>query len=229
MFGAPNPSYTFGPPPREVHRVTTSLTELLHLGIALAVLTFDIAVLQLNLGLGRFDTSAAGVEFAAGFGLAAALTGFLSHELAHKVAAQRLGLWAEFRASAIGLVLSVVTSLLGFLFAAPGATMVDGYGSPSEWGRISLAGPATNIVFAVSFLSIAEYLSTIPTALLAASTFGLLAFFNGWFGTFNLIPFGPLDGRKVFRWSPLLWAGSIVLAGLLAFVSFAFLFLPNLI
>lgn len=225
----PSSSYTFGPPPREVHRVSTSSTEVLHLSVALAVLTFDLAILQLRLGFATFVTSAPDILFATGFGLVAALTGFLSHELAHKVVAQRMGLWAEFRASLMGLVLSVVTSALGFLFAAPGATMVDGFGDVRDWGKISIAGPAVNFGFGISFFAAAEYAQTVPGQAITASALGLLAFFNGWFAAFNLIPFGPLDGRKVWRWNPLIWAGSFLFAGLLAFLAIAFLYLPGLI
>ena len=218
-------SYTFGPPPREVHRVRTSGTELLHLSVAFVVLTFDIALLQLRLGPAQFVTSPLDLTFAAAFGASATVTGFLAHELAHKVAAQRRGLWAEFRASVMGLVLSVVTAALGFLFAAPGATMVDGFGDVRAWGRISLSGPLVNLGFASAFLSASVWLRSFPGDHLLAGAFGLLAFFNGWFGAFNLIPFGPLDGRKVLRWSPMVWAVAFAAAAALAVVAYGYLFL----
>jgi Zn-dependent protease len=41
----------------------------------------------------------------------------------------------------------------------------------------------------------------------------LLAWVNGWFATFNLIPFGPLDGAKVLRWRPSVWVLSILAIG----------------
>lgn len=227
MTWTPSSSYTFGPPPREAHRITTSATELLHLTVAFLVLTFDIALLLLHIGLGTFYTAAPQLIFATEFGIAAALTGFLSHEIAHKIAAQRLGMWAEFRASVMGLVLSVVTAAIGFLFAAPGATVVDGYGDLDDWGRISIAGPAVNFVFGLVFLGTAEWASTLPAEGLLASALALLAFFNGWFAAFNLIPFGPLDGAKVWRWNHLLWAGAFAFAAILAVVSYIFVFIPG--
>ena len=30
---------------------------------------------------------------------------------------------------------------------------------------------------------------------------------NMWLGLFNLIPFGPLDGLKVFHWNKIVWVG----------------------
>ena len=46
--------------------------------------------------------------------------GFIFHELAHKFVAQRFHCWAEFRASNFWLILAIVLSFFGFIFAAPG-------------------------------------------------------------------------------------------------------------
>ncbi|EQD33549.1 membrane protein containing Peptidase M50 domain protein, partial [mine drainage metagenome] len=108
------------------------------------------------------------------------------------------GAWAEFRYAPMMLLLSIVMSFaVGFLFAAPGATVVSGMTDPREWGRTSLAGPLANLGFALAFLAAA--LATIPFGIGVFGPLLLLMFFNAWFGTFNLIPFGPLDGAKVFR------------------------------
>jgi Zn-dependent protease len=199
------------------------MTELLHLGVAFAILTFDIAILQLRIAPFTFTNQSLIIEFAVAFGAAAGITGFLAHELAHKIVAQRDGLWAEFRASPMGLVVSVMTAFLGFLFAAPGATVVNGYGDAREWGRISLAGPLLNLGFGTAFLGGSWVLGVggvNPTVV--AYGLGLLAFINGWFATFNLIPFGPLDGAKVWRWNPLIWGGSFVVSAALAIVAALF-------
>ena len=154
-----------------------------------------------------------------GVSAAAALSGFVAHEMAHKVAAQRRGYWAEFRASPYGLMMALVSSYIGFILAAPGATMVGGMSEVEarNWGRTSLAGPMTNAVFSAAF-----YAASIGAFLLGSSlTLWLLvlAFINGWFGTFNLFPFGLLDGRKVYRWSPGVWAASIALTSAATIVS----------
>jgi Zn-dependent protease len=222
--------YWVGPPPREVHRITTSTTEILHLAVAFAVLTGDIALLQART-FGApisFSTNTLVLEFAVAFGAAATLTGFLAHELAHKIVAQRDGLWAEFRASAMGLVFSIVTAFLGFLFAAPGATVVNGYGGVREWGRISLAGPAVNLGFGGTFLAGSWVLGRLPNELLPSYGLALLAFINGWFAAFNLIPFGPLDGVKVWRWNRGLWIGSMAVSAGLAVTALLYLSSPGL-
>ena len=55
-----------------------------------------------------------------------------------------------------GLLFALVTAFaVGFVFVAPGAVYIHGnYIKNSENGKISLAGPATNIILALLFLSI---------------------------------------------------------------------------
>jgi len=205
-------SYSWSPPPRPP-RVMTSRTELIQIGIAYAVLTVDmLLILSANSFLGRGGTGAFSpvtvgtVAIAAG----AALTGFVAHELAHKVTAQRHGFWAEFRLSPFGLILSLVTAAVGFLFAAPGATLVAGIGEhdAGNWGRTSLAGPMSNLAFATAFYGASIGASYALPAWVGPLLF--LAFINAWFGTFNLVPIGPLDGAKVLRWSTAVWVLALV-------------------
>jgi Zn-dependent protease len=210
--------------------VRTSRTEILHIGIAFAVLTFDLAFLfsgtSVLFGVGGLGLSASSWALYVAVAAVAAVTGFLAHELAHKVVAQRRGYWAEFRMSLMGLALSFVTVfLLGILWAAPGATVVSGM-SPADregWGRTSIAGPLTNVAFAGAF-----YLGSIALFVRGAGDlFGwllLLAFINAWFATFNLIPWGPLDGRKVLHWNTGVWLAAIVGTGALAAVCWLALF-----
>jgi len=212
----PNSELLAGYPPRPTFRLTTSRTELTHLVIAFVVLTIDIALVRTQISVFQSPTGvAAGVPaFVGGLGVAAlaALTGFVAHEMAHKVVAQRQGFWAEFRMSPAGLLFSLATALFGFLFALPGATMIGGMGDVREWGRTSVAGPATNLVFGGIFLGSAFVVGqTLDRPDLWASLM-FLAFVNGVFAAFNLLPFGPLDGRKVLRWSLSVWTLAFGLA-----------------
>ena len=132
--------------------------------------------------------------------------GFLLHELAHKVVAVRFGQAAAFRADYRMLGFAVVGALVGFLFAAPGAVVHRGRITAKQNGLIALAGPVTNLLLAVVFL--------VPFfAALTAGTGGFLwevAYrglqINLLLAGFNMLPFGPLDGRKIRAWSTLVWA-----------------------
>jgi Zn-dependent protease len=211
-------SYTYSPTRPAVRRVSTSRRELTQITIAYLVITFDLTLLYggvsvLDGSSPLYSVTLPIVATAA----TAALTGFVLHEVAHKVAAQRRGYWAEFRMAPMWLLLSIVTAFIGFLWAAPGATVVNGMSDVREWGRTALAGPMTNFVFGVVFYAAAA------GAFLAHSDFTpyilLLAYVNGVFATFNLIPYGPLDGHKVLTWDREVWAGAIVIAAALTVVS----------
>jgi Zn-dependent protease len=207
--------------------VTTSVIEVGHLAIAFAVLTGDLVLLQYNSLGGLLSSPSSSVPWGSyiALGAAAALTGFLAHEIAHKIVAQRRGLWAEFRASPMGLLLSFITASIGFLFAAPGATVVDGFGDVRDWGAISVAGPIVNLVEGSAFFAAFLVTTSVHASPNLIAPFGFLAYINGWFATFNLIPFGPLDGRKVWRWSRPVWAITIVVAGAMALAAFYFVYL----
>ena len=132
--------------------------------------------------------------------LLAALTvgvGFLLHELGHKIVAQRYGCFAEFRSDNMMLVLALITSLFGFLFAAPGAVMIAGRVSTAKNGRISLAGPLVNIVLALLFMTFGLLISQGFLGQLFAFGF----FINTWLAIFNMLPLWILDGKKVWSWN----------------------------
>jgi len=69
-----------------------------------------------------------------------------------------------------------------------------------EIGKISIAGPLTNIGLSSVFLG----LTFVPS--LYSWIFAVGAFFNGYIAVFNLIPMGILDGYKIFNWNKTIWA-----------------------
>ena len=166
--------------------------------IALVVLTisFSFAFVDYPPFL-HFDQVAAVIPLS----FIAVLTGFLVHEMAHKYVGQRKGYWAEFRMYPLGLLLAFLASLfLGVVFAAPGAVEISGNPDQDDMGTIALAGPASNVVLGFFFL----ILWLVSTGLLG-SLFFFIAYINVYLAVFNLIPLGPLDGAKVFRWKKGLW------------------------
>ncbi|WP_430505957.1 metalloprotease [Haloparvum sp. PAK95] len=144
--------------------------------------------------------------------------GFLLHEVAHKVVAVRFGQVAEFRADHSMLFLAIMSALLGFIFAAPGAVHHRGRVTKREHGLIALAGPVTNVVLGVVFLPIFAVgsLASSPLLLLIGAR-GIAV--NLFLAAFNMIPYGPLDGKTIIAWSKPVWAATFVVS-VLATVGF---------
>jgi Zn-dependent protease len=137
--------------------------------------------------------------------------GFIFHELAHKYSAKRYGHWAEFRMSTYGLLMAIIFSLISggnFIYAAPGATIIVprsgfyGFGNLTrrENGIISISGPATNVLLSIVFLMISLLFGGL-IGLIGRVGFGV----NLWLASFNMIPFGGLDGKKVLEWNIIIW------------------------
>jgi Zn-dependent protease len=130
--------------------------------------------------------------------------GFLLHELAHKAVAVHFDQIAEFRADYGMLGLAVVAGLAGFLFAAPGAVYPQGRITARENGLIALAGPVTNLALATLFF---------PLSLLggyAGEVGSLGVLVNVLLAAFNMIPYGPLDGKTVIAWNKAVYAAVAV-------------------
>jgi Zn-dependent protease len=136
---------------------------------------------------------------------------FLLHELAHKFAAQRFGLWAEFRINNFGLMITLLSFISPFKLVAPGAVVIAGLMHGDEYGKIALAGPVTNIAQAILYLFI-RFLSSNPIVVLLAYI-GITI--NASLALFNLLPFGIFDGVKVLKWDWRIWLSATVAAGLL--------------
>ena len=132
--------------------------------------------------------------------------GFLLHELAHKVVAVRFDQVAAFRADYGMLGLAIAGGLAGFLFAAPGAVYHRGRITARENGLIAVAGPVTNLVLAVAFAP----LLLVPGFVGVVGAYGVRI--NLILAGFNMLPWGPLDGRKVLAWSKPVFAAVFVVS-----------------
>jgi len=127
---------------------------------------------------------------------------FVLHELAHKFAAMRYGYWAEFQKDNQMLLVAVVmAALVGIVFAAPGATYIYGNATRVENGRISAAGPITNLLLCIPFAIL---------MLFGGGLIGIVGLVglrvNAMIATFNMLPVSVLDGRKVLSWNPAAFA-----------------------
>ena len=152
-------------------------------------------------------------------GLIAFGPAFIVHELAHKFVARHYGCWAEFRADPAGLRTGVLIAFfIGFLFMAPGAVMVAGNVNRGQNGRIALAGPYSNLVLWA--LGLPAYI-LLQDAGVLTDIIVLWMMANSILGAFNMLPFGPLDGKKIKNWSePVFWTFIAIFIGLVYLTMF---------
>ncbi len=196
--------------PQNYGRIHFGRQEIVQILISVVVLTIALTIALLGGFLGDLRAVTANVWlYALVISAIVSVTGFLLHELAHKFIAQRFGAWAEFRMYPMGLFMALLFSFMGFLFAAPGAVYIQGRITRKQNGMISLAGPSTNIAFGAIFIAL---WLLIPDMGIWSSALILIGTLTMFLAVFNLLPFGPLDGRKVWNWNHTYWALAMVIA-----------------
>ena len=186
-------------------RVTTSKAEIIHLIRAWAALSLAFTILFAR---GVNSLAEAGTLFIIS-GLTVGVA-FLLHELAHKIVAQHYGLLAEFRSDGKMLLIAIATAFFGIILAAPGAVYISGHAGINRNGKISMAGPLVNIIFAALFLA-----ATFVFGQSMLTQYGKMI--NAWLALFNMIPFGFFDGAKILKWNKIVY-GSMVAASLVLLI-----------
>lgn len=185
---------------RSMRSIHTSNTEIIHIIISWLAISYAFAILLLWSKSGTRPSSEElvnGIFNPLVISLFTVGISFIIHEMSHKIVAQRYGSWAEFRMSPIMLLLMLVLVYqFSILFAAPGAVMIYGGNvGRRENGRISLAGPLSNLILGVIFF----LLLSEQGILYEIGRYGVIV--NIILALFNMIPFGIFDGRKVWDWN----------------------------
>lgn len=140
------------------------------------------------------------------------ITAFFFHEISHKLMAQYYGLWSEFRMYPKTLLISFILSITtGFVFAVPGAVIFRGEPRPFEEGKIAMAGPLANIFLAGIFTPLFLLIYTKDLGIII-QIIGFICIINIIFAVYNLLPFGPLDGKRIIKWSPFVWITLSIIA-----------------
>lgn len=163
--------------------------------------------------------------------LLAVSLGFIFHELGHRFVAKKYGYIATYSLWIPGLLLAIITSFFSVIFAAPGAVgilskekiNVNEEEYINHLGKISITGPLLNVCLALIFLLL-SYLYIYANKFGASTpTLSIIlvvgAHINSILAAFNLIPFGPFDGRKIFKWNKVIWFSTAAVAvGLFLFI-----------
>ena len=196
-----------------------SAIEINHLTQATLAFTIALAFMSVN---GIFGALEYPYSFVMGgvFWIIPLAPAFIVHEVAHKVVARKYGCWAEFRASPAGLRFGIIfAAILGIVFMAPGAVMVAGNTTRSQFGKIALAGPVSNIM--LWGIGIAMVVLGLETTNFTFRDHGLLFYWcwgNVGLGAFNMLPIGPLDGKKIKTWSDsIYWIWALIFVSLIWF------------
>jgi Zn-dependent protease len=95
--------------------------------------------------------------------------------------------------------------------------MISGLAGREKIGKVSIAGPITNIALSIMFFLIALAMPQHPFVV-------VLAAFNAWIALFNLIPLGILDGFKIFVWDKKIWASAFMISIILTVNSYWLMF-----
>jgi Zn-dependent protease len=196
--------YYIEPPPSGGLKFSNE--EKKHLLMAIGALTLAFTLLLRHLDLP--------IYLIAVLAFCSVMTGFFMHEMAHKYIAQKYGSWAEFRAWPQYLLIAIATAFFGFLFAAPGAVYHRGYLTKEQTGKVSAAGPVTNVVMASFILPIIMFIPGIPYEIFVL--LWMVCLMNVIIGGFNLVPFFGLDGKKIIKWNVGIWLGLFAILGFYA-------------
>ena len=191
-------------------------------------LSFVLAILSIGIYYIAFDLlTGYPPVYAVLIPILAATLVIVPHELAHRAAGRRMGCFARFTLDERGFL---ITTFLNLVFAAMsvfgilfGAVFFSGYTliscifgrSRSNDGLIALAGPLTNMALGVLTSILVHFVPpfTVPWIILQET-----ASLSVWVAFFNLLPFGPLDGRKVMDWNSTVWATAFVVSLVLWFI-----------
>ena len=222
-YAAP-PIYVYPDTPKP--GVHFSRTELIQLGVAILALSVAFTILYIRSDARSFlDSPALFLAIIFPESLLAVGTAVGLHEIMHKVVAQRYGYWAEFRYNPRGLLFALVlAAAIGFLYGAPGATWISGNVTPKQNGRISAAGPGTNIAIAAVLVTLSLVMVSRASAfggmILVLYILQQVAFVNAFLAGFNMIPVMPLDGAKVWAWNKGAYVGLAIAALGLIYLAF---------
>lgn len=137
----------------------------------------------------------------------------VAKEMSQKGTARALESHATYEMWSPGIIISILSSFLGIVFAAVGGMrLASEYTeragrwqinlSPKQMGIIASIGPLMSLSIGMSLLMLSPVL---PTFGLERNIYFIGAEINALIALFSMVPFGPVDGNKVLRWNITIW------------------------
>jgi Zn-dependent protease len=137
------------------------------------------------------------------------------HEIAHWYLNKKYHATTEVQLWGMGTVIMALTAwLFGSVFAQPTLTLVytENPLDKRSLGLIMLSGPVLSLIIAIACLCIIPLGGFLRTAGTVGFSINLLT------AVFEMLPVTPCDGKVVYSWNRLVWAGIFIPLILLYFV-----------
>ena len=129
------------------------------------------------------------------------------HDLVHRYMAWRHNVVTEYKFWFLGTGIMFLTALaFGVVYSSPSRLAINDTKdlTAKQQAVIYGAGPLMSVIVFIVFLAV------IPFGGYAATVGTLGASMNLLTATYSLMPFEPMDGKKVYKWNKLVWAVSFV-------------------
>ena len=194
-----------------VGRYTFSKTEIRHLLFSFFLIMITLIVMNSKSSMTFSLADLKNIDFITILGYMVAVgSGFILHELAHKIMAQYYNFQSEFRGDfQTSLIILFIALFSPILILAPGAVWVIGkFITLKQNGFISIVGPITNLLIAIfCFFLILIF----PFQSVALEILYLTIKVNLILGIFNMLPFWVLDGAKIVKWNQIAYFSLVFL------------------
>ena len=125
------------------------------------------------------------------------------HDLTHRYAAYRYKATTEYQFWLLGTVIMFVTAFLfGLAYGAPGRTLIKDSNKlgVKEQAIVALSGPVMSFAVTLAFFLLVPIGGWFKVIGLLGVSMNLLS------AVYGLMPFDPMDGKKVYGWKKAAWA-----------------------
>jgi hypothetical protein len=139
--------------------------------------------------------------------LVSGVVAMVAHDIAHRYLARKYNAVTEYQFWWLGSIIMFITAIFfGVVYAVPARTIINNSDKLDKKvkGIVYLAGPMVSFAFAIFFLLL-SFLGGPWTKLgLLGVSMNLLS------SVYGLMPFNPMDGKKVIDWRGAVWAVAFI-------------------